>query len=388
MRYWYLKGGDVLGPMEASEIVKDKDFNDQSLICPENESENEESWKYPAGYAADFGKFKAPSAAPAAPKPASDEKTARAEKLIEEISPEDTIHSRSPITAPLEDNLLDDLPSSALLANQKAESEIVPQKQPAGDGGNIALENAAPKPVKDEPGANLTAAIDPLDIFKKQTLTPERGSGAVKAPAAAGTVGMMPLPTTDGKIISAQEPRQGLPKKSDAMYILFAVMFIVVAIALFMTIFQKSAPPKPQQPEPAQTHQDQPARPQPALQGIDEGLPSLAAKQEPVRAPALTQQGGSIAEAGDNTAGKAIAQQMVKEYLLDERRGNIDEFFKKTYKDYNTSWSAERLYQDSFVVYFHASKVRQEPIRYMFNVNIKNRQIKGMNNIAMDLLSK
>ena len=375
-----------MGPLEASEIVKDKDFNGQSLICPENESENEESWKYPADYAADFGKFPAAPAPAPARKPSSDQKTARAEKLIEEFSPEDTIHSRSPITAPLEDNLLEDLPSSALLANKKAES--MPKEQTSVDGGNIVLENAAPKTVKEEPQTNLMASIDPLDIFKKQTLTPEHGSGAVKVPAAAGKIGMMPLPTTDGKILSAQDPRQNPSKKSDTIYILFAVMFVVVAIALFMTIFQKNTPPSPQQPAPAETQQDQPARPQPALQGIDEGLPSPAAKQEPVSAPALTQQGGSIAEAAGNTAGKAIAQQMVKEYLLDERRGNIDEFFRKTYKDYNTSWSSERLYQDSFVVYFHASKVRQEPIRYMFNVNIKNRQIKGMNNIAMDLLSK
>ena len=384
MKYWYLKKGDVLGPMGPEEIAKDRDFNAQSLVCPENESANEASWQYAVDYVVDFGKFLMQTAAtvgapakprpPAAPpKPArvyEDKKTAQAVKLIEEISPEDTIHSRSPLTAALEDNLLDDLPASSPF-------------RPAAP----ALKNI------EEPVAPPKLQSGAISIFDKRTLTPDHSapSGA-QAKLAAEASKKNFRPTTDGKIINtggSAKPQAAPPKKSDTIYILLTAMFAVIVAALFLTVFHKGKQQKIQPPATAAQTQEQPAQVQAALQGIDEITTAPEAKpQEPIRAVTLTNQSGTISDTGDNAAGKTIARQMVREYLLDERRGTIEEFFKKTYAGYNTAWSALHMYEDSFVVEYHASKVRQEPIKYMFRVNIKNRQIAGMNTIAIDLLSK
>ena len=419
MKYWYLKGGDALGPMEPAEIVKDKDFTLDALVCPQDESDREEAWRAPAEYMQDFGSFIKTASVPAG------EKTAQAAKLIEEISPEETIHSRSPLTAPLEDNLLNDLPAKAPLGGAEASSaRVVPAvPHPPADtftaasvvvlksgGENIA---PVPKPAAPKPAAaaqqlqSLQPAVlpaqeaGPINIFDKQTLTPDHSAPAEKPQQNDFSTGAMTLPTTNGKIINTIDPRRSAEggKKNDTLYVLMFIMFIVIAVALFMAFFYKedAAPANPaEQMPPAQ----QPQQKAP-LQGLeDNSVPRLNAAAditaprqetpppaEAIKTPALAQQAGNITVAGDNGAATTIAIRMVKEYLLDEKRGTIGEYLSQTYKDYKTMWEAQYLYNNSYYVNFHASKVRQEPVQYTFKINIKDRSITGLDDTALNLLN-
>ena len=54
MKFLYLKGIDVLGPVEAAELVKETWFSDEVLVCPEDKAEQESAWKS----AKDYPEFK------------------------------------------------------------------------------------------------------------------------------------------------------------------------------------------------------------------------------------------------------------------------------------------------------------------------------------------
>lgn len=55
MKYWFFDGNDVIGPFTPQELAARADFSvTSSLVCPENFSEDGDSWK-PASSFADFG---------------------------------------------------------------------------------------------------------------------------------------------------------------------------------------------------------------------------------------------------------------------------------------------------------------------------------------------
>lgn len=470
MKYWYLKGGDVLGPITAAEIMKDSDFSTDSLVCPENESNNQAAWRSPLDYP-DFAGL------------LSSDKNAAPASLIDELSPEDTIHARSPLNASLENNLLDDLPARAVLATAVAPKQAAPkpaQPSPAEpefsdtELANVFTETrpepfseaaftpppapAQPKPVEQKPqpapqpqnpspepppetftqqsavvlkSNDLPPAVQPCpqpgatgnnkaensffssmeeeappadndtyplnaniqtqkynevaSIFSRHTLDPDDSAACIKvSPSGTGA-----LPTTTGKIINAMPSPYDTqpPKKKDKIFLLMLIMFIVIAAALFILFkhnMQPAAQPPAAQPQRI-TQEDEAAQ---AMQGIAEGIaaPNVRTPQA-VKMPGLSQQAGTIAlNAPEDATAKMMAQRMVREYLLDERRGTVEEFFKNTYGDYKTFWTADHLHENTYVVEFSASKVRQEPIKYLFRIDIKNRQLVGMNNITMDLI--
>ena len=51
MKYWFFDGNDVVGPFEAKELAARPGFAATSLVCPENYSEDEDSWKMAAAFA-------------------------------------------------------------------------------------------------------------------------------------------------------------------------------------------------------------------------------------------------------------------------------------------------------------------------------------------------
>ena len=53
MKYWFFDGSDVVGPFEPSELLTRRGFAATSLVCPENFSEDQDSWQL-AGSFADF----------------------------------------------------------------------------------------------------------------------------------------------------------------------------------------------------------------------------------------------------------------------------------------------------------------------------------------------
>lgn len=133
------------------------------------------------------------------------------------------------------------------------------------------------------------------------------------------------------------------------------------------------------------TVQNQPAAPQnipqpeseihSVIQGIDEGVASpQLLKTTPQEREALKTEN--------------YAENLVRKHRL-KTGMKIEEYLTKTYgKDYQARWGSNKLYGNVYVVDFFASKVRSEPIRYMFRVNVDNDTIEGMNNSTIDLLSK
>ncbi len=199
------------------------------------------------------------------------------------------------------------------------------------------------------------------------------------------------MPTTNGKIISSSDGRlEDKKPKNDVIYLLVISMFLFTGIALFMTFFgNKKEDKKPALPAAQTQKEEQTAKP--VLQGLEEGVASPEAQQPaaPVKTADIAHENGAIVQQ-DAEQGKAKAQEIVKKYLLDESRGTIADFLNKNYGGgmYQTAWSSSPLYADTYVVDFTASKVRAEPIVYLFRVDIKKGVVTGgLNGITMDLLA-
>lgn len=71
MKYWFFDGNDVVGPFSPQELLRRTDFSVWiSLVCPENFSEDEDSWR-PASSFADFRPSSAEESSSPAEKPAT-----------------------------------------------------------------------------------------------------------------------------------------------------------------------------------------------------------------------------------------------------------------------------------------------------------------------------
>jgi len=500
MKYWYLKSGDVAGPTEPAKIMADTGFDMSVLVCPEPYSEDETYWKSASQYARDFGLYgatadteipfpgeetialekaarkKAPAFDAAGYDSTEDanlqpellgelqeeqNRLAQAKNILEEVSPEDTIHGMSPVTATLDDNLLEELPAESLLQpgketsvtvqappplievrepidpteEYKATSILKPQikakkgKEVKKAPAKLAATSSAPLniSIKDEPsvvlslidkipshdpyqmppgslfeemGADATsqehedADAFPIGRASKQTVTPDHSATA--APAQSNT--LIPMkgrliastnPTLNGAIINSLDSngRTANKPRNDIVYILVFVMFVIMAIAVFMTFFKDNKIPPPQSLQSAIIHDADvaPSLPAPVAQGIEEGVPSPAYNMPRAQLPLP----GAAASDKENEAAKADALNIVRKYLLDAKRGSIEDYFNKSFEGYQTIWTASPLYGDTYIVEFFASKVRKEPIIYQFRVDVKNKKLTGaLNNITLDLLSK
>lgn len=187
-------------------------------------------------------------------------------------------------------------------------------------------------------------------------------------------------PATTGKILNSSDgltPRER-NKRNDLLYLMVMFMGALIIVAVLMMFNsenqnqhitvqnQPAAPQNIPQPEP-EIHS--------VIQGIDEGVASpQLLKTTPQEREALKTEN--------------YAENLVRKHQL-KTGMKIEEYLTKTYgKDYQARWGSNKLYGNVYVVDFFASKVRSEPIRYMFRVNVDNDTIEGMNNSTIDLLSK
>lgn len=199
------------------------------------------------------------------------------------------------------------------------------------------------------------------------------------------------MPTTNGKIISSSDGRlEDKKPKNDVIYLLVISMCLFTGIALFMTFFGNKKEDKKTSASTNAAHTQKESSSSPVLQGVDEGIASPEAQRTaPVKTSDIANEKGAVVQQ-DAESSKIKAQEIVKKYLLDEARGTIADFLNKTYGggDYQMSWSSSPLYADTYVVDFTASKVRAEPIVYLFRVDIKKGAVTGgLNGITMDLLA-
>lgn len=203
-------------------------------------------------------------------------------------------------------------------------------------------------------------------------------------------------PTTTGNIISSSDGRVQNPKnkRNDLIYVMVMFMFVLIVVALMMMFTseknkesgEKQIRPSEQTVSTSALAMDEPVA-RSIIQGIDEGMPSPEA--QPERETGKTQLPAAVKEAADDVKTQDPArycESLVKNYRLSGGE-TIAQRFGRLYGDsYQTKWDCRPLYGDRYVGEFFASKVRSEPIRYMFSVDVKSGNINGMNNAAIELL--
>ena len=203
-------------------------------------------------------------------------------------------------------------------------------------------------------------------------------------------------PTTTGNIISSSDGRVQNPKnkRNDLIYVMVMFMFVLIVVALMMMFTseknkesgEKQTRPSEQTVSTSALAMDEPVA-RSVIQGIDEGMPSPEA--QPERETGKTQLPAAVKEAADDVKTQDPArycESLVKNYRLSGGE-TIAQRFGRLYGDsYQTKWDCRPLYGDRYVGEFFASKVRSEPIRYMFSVDVKSGNINGMNNAAIELL--
>lgn len=203
-------------------------------------------------------------------------------------------------------------------------------------------------------------------------------------------------PTTTGNIISSSDGRVQNPKnkRNDLIYVMVMFMFVLIVVALMM-MFTSEKNKESGEKQPRSSEQtvsssalamDEPVA-RSVIQGIDEGMPSPEA--QPERETGKTQLPAAVKEAAADVKTQDPArycESLVKNYRLSGGE-TIAQRFGRLYGDsYQTKWDCRPLYGDRYVGEFFASKVRSEPIRYMFSVDVKSGNINGMNNAAIELL--
>lgn len=204
-------------------------------------------------------------------------------------------------------------------------------------------------------------------------------------------------PTTTGNIISSSDGRVQNPKnkRNDLIYVMVMFMFVLIVVALMM-MFTSEKNKEAESAGKREAHASQTA-PSAALamdepvarsviQGIDEGLPSPEARPERETQKPQPQAEETAASEAQNPA--RFCENLIKNYPLADGE-TIERRFGKIYDGaYQTKWSCAVLHGDRYIGEFFASKVRSEPIRYMFSVDVKSGEINGLNNAAIELLIK
>lgn len=592
----------MAGPLSVEEIAKDEEFSEATFVCPENESDNSESWKSADQYMQDFGYIldpehyskpepepeetpaenhseqESPAAeeAPAAPAQDTQENkeiskeeipsgtvTAEPEEVVlqetsleqdedienpepvfaapqapaaqesvKEISHpeitekeeapaqepvavytsdlpkqdlpaaeienpdslEETIHSRSPLNMGMDDNLLDEIPASAVLKpeetnipeednilkeensapliNKESTPEDIPvieetiedklEETKSGlellDKQREAEKSAADKPAVEEadeqnlealdtftvkaPVLHITPSNTPENIRTEDPLIqpepapeprpehnfeleeddedkilslkdeeetvkeifPNHGvinekhevdNALLSVQDSVNNQFIKSAPTTTGKIISSSDGRVSdrKNKRNDMIYLMVMFMFVLIIVALMMMFTsEKNKEAQAAQAKAAEEKVEQKAfaMDEPiarsVIQGYDEGLASpevVAQKIKPVIPEKKLEQPKATAQ--DTTL---YAEKLIKGAKLSDGK-TIEEHFTELYPEpYQMKWKSNLLHGKTYVVDFFALKVRSEPIRYMFSIDLEDGEIVGLNAAAIDLVGK
>ncbi len=204
-------------------------------------------------------------------------------------------------------------------------------------------------------------------------------------------------PTTTGKIISSSDGRVSdrKNKKNDTIYLMVMFMFVLIIVALMMMFTseknKEAQPASKQKAEiPAQQQafsMDEPIA-RSVIQGYDEGRVSPEVVPT-VKKSTPSLPGKKLEQPKNTPESMAIyAENLIKEYRLSSGK-TIEEHFDETYTEpYKKIWKSTVLHGKIYVVDFFASKVRSEPIRYMFRVDVESKEIAGFNSNASDLVGK
>lgn len=405
MNYFYLKNGDVVGPKSAQEIAKDELFAKDTLVCPEDKSEQAEFWKAAQDYQDfDFAcktKEEVPlpleAQAPAeeeeelsiAPLPKEEsfalpqeEKATVAQKAETEdknpfetdrpqITPNvaDTLSSH--VIAPRLDSdgdtLLEDIPAKAILdSGQEQEKQNTAKFKESTDSLQEVME-------EDTPIVNIFEG--PLDQEKNKTRDFADISGDIYNTYGSQEETKHPLKIKTVPQNYKEHTEQ--TKKNNKIYLLLLVMFILLVVAFVLALFGPDT-------QAQQSKKEQPVLPVQSESPLQDNYSSK--QEDPLDAP-TTDAAAFFNSIKTNASDQEKALTKVKRFVLSG--GNtVGEYLNKKYAGYQINWEANILSGRNYYVHFNASKIRQEPIVYSFSIDLDKNEISGLNNLGMDLLVK
>lgn len=422
MKFLYLKGTEVLGPIEVGHLLKESWFSDDLLVCPEDKAEQESAWKS----AKDYPEFKLsleqeifpfqesisntvsdtpvkeePKVNPKAPvqyspdiqnneakvqdnlrelPPLEDTKTdsstdlkKKEEDLLHEIVAEDVPAHDAILTDNIpqdhtfhisnknDDNLLEDLPSDILLEPKEQQSQTAP----------VVLG-------EDNSALNTLTSDEKNNSEVKDHTTPLKEAPLPAQNTANGTLEKHSfLEISNNKILSSSDGRVKKSKKNDLIFILSFLVITVVAIALCLAFLNMGKEDTNTASAQGQNNQGQET--------------SIIEQEKFQTNPFENEQENALAkQLPINSEDKADQDviDIVKNTKLKNKGITIGDYLQNVYgQDYQSSWSAKPFTDNIYIVEFFASKVRTEPFVYLFRVDIEQQKITGaLNNITLDLI--
>lgn len=433
MKYWFFNGEDVIGPLAPQELASRRDFLATSLICPENASEQAESWQFASHFAEfHFDETSSRVALVASPEAASSSPTGRkpharrrAKKPAKPVAAEFIRLSRG-----AQETVG---PASVALAKENSVDLILPQETPAAsaqpaqqtapdvpvspavkkvippEGGAISscVLPVVPEQISEEklpllpegdvsytPPAEPDFAVEediPLpqeqavktpaalqDTTEKDVLPPEQENLSAQPDPVEPTVSqvkarLIPTPEIEEFLTDHSLPFLARRKRKSQWALLFLVALLLPGI---MALLMQTG---------CISFKTVPAAQQVALPLSEERVAELTqqtpAAATPVAAPAVA-------------SGESKALAAVQNYTLSGNRGTISSYFAKLYQErlqhgYTAVWSAELLHNNTYIVKYRIAKTRAEPVVYVFQADIKKNQLTGaLNNAALDLVGK
>lgn len=392
MKFLYLKGINIFGPLEAEQLVNEEGFSADLLVCPEDKAEQEAAWK-PASRYEDFKTFLEKENSPIKEEPKENNQSVtenlenpnivkpQDENIFQELPPledtetetatteseefsfqqimndmadkqeekhpdEDDIQDHTFHIANKEDNLLEDLPAHSLLGPEENADSL-------SNADNLnQVQNITSKQNK-ETQENGVQEINNVQNNKEF------------------------LEISNNKIISSSDGRVKKQRPNDLLFILSFLVLVVVAIALCMAFWN--------------------------MMNNDTNLSkSELLRNENVVSPNETEQDNSfipeqqLEEQEINKETPESETVSIEEQVIDivkntnlKNKGTIGNYLDRVYgKDFQTSWSAKHFTDNVYIVEFFASQVRSEPYVYLFRVDMDQKKITGaLNNITLDLLA-
>ncbi len=436
MKYWFLKNGDVVGPLSVEEIKKDEFFADDCLVCPEDKAEQAEFWKTPQNYAQDFfpvveeekpnsQQEQTTQSQEQAPLQNQENTQSEAEmEISEEVSLDEALQEgiermnsdepapKEPILSPSNeteknpfesdrpqiapniedtisshviaprldaegDTLLEDIPAKAILSDdkEKEEDQFDAFSAPSSLSEDAPLDDAPILNIFERPEKELNKTKEIADISEHIYDTYGAAERAKERATREIKEGENQAPNT----LDVPQSKEGARKKNNKIYLLVLLMFILVSVALLLALLSPNAKSAEQQNQ--QETQQQPVV---ALPTQTQASPLQTSQTSDVLDTPTTDASDFFASQNDNTEkDRAIAK--VKKFVL-SNGNNLGEYLSHRYADYQTNWVADVLSGRNYYVHFSANKIRQEPIVYSFSIDLDKNEIAGLNNLGMDIL--
>lgn len=411
MNYWYLKEGDILGPMPAEEIAKDSSFTEDSLVCPQDKAEQAEFWKPAQAYAQDFASIlsgdvemeipqeialddivvdysseETPSTGEQKEEPKENQKEEEGVPAVfdskeepqqqEEKNPFDT--PRPEIAPNIEDTISSHVIAPRLDADGDTLLEDIPAKAILGVKEDEAQEEDF---IKDSslPSEDTLEDTPILNIFER---THERQKTKELKDISDNIYDTYGADNSQREEIKIRDISRSDNKekqvKNNKIYLLLIVMFVLVVIALLLALFGSSEEPRLSSPQTTQAF-----LPKAQTSVKEEALN----KKEDIEDMPTTGSSAFLNTAQVSSADNQKALTKVKKYILPNGQ-TLEEYLNQKYSAYQTSWVADVLSGSNYYVHFNANKIRQEPIVYSFSIDLDKNEINGLNNLGMDLLIK